>query len=200
MTITVYKLHHATDNTKECYVGSTGDFKARKHYHKSECNNTLRKHYKYKVYLYIRENGGYDSWTYTILSQIDTPLTKLQRLKHERELTVQHTANLNQQKAGAWTGAGSMLEYQRIPERKEYAKQYNIRRADTNNTCERCGLTYRGKTGKNSHQRTLKCKQLTHTRIKEQIQILIEQMEMYKADTLSRIEGFKSELQTLVVE
>ena len=84
MTITFYKLHHATDDTKECYVGSTGDFKRRRCAHKSHCINALSKKYKFKVYLYIRENGGYDSWTYTILSQIDRPLTKLQRLKHER--------------------------------------------------------------------------------------------------------------------
>ena len=151
------------------------------------------------MYLYIRENGGYASWTYTILSQIDTPLTKLQRLKHERYLTVQHNATLNKQKAGVFIEAGSKLEYQRLPERKEHAKHYNKRQADTNNTCERCGQTYRCKTHKGQHQRTLKCKELTHTRIKEQIQILIEQMEMYKADTLSRIEGFKSELQTLAL-
>ena len=119
MTITFYKIHHATDDTKECYVGSTGDFTQRRWAHKSHCINTLCKEHKFKVYSYIRENGGHGSWCYTILEQRVEPLSKLQRFVRERELTVQHNAKLNQQKAGAVIEAGSMLEYSRLPEWKE---------------------------------------------------------------------------------
>ena len=195
MTTTFYKLHHATDNTKECYVGSTGDLTHRKRQHRYCC-----KRYNLKVYSYMRDHGGYNAWAYSILEERTELMSKIDRLKRERELTTQHNANLNTQWVCAWIEAGSRLEYQRMPQQKEVAKRRHQRDANTDNICERCRRTYRGKTNKAQHQQSLKCKQLTRTRVQEQIQILIEQMEMYQADTISRIEGFKSELQTLVVE
>ena len=101
MTITFYKLHHATDNTKECYIGSTGDFKARKNDHKANCNNPNCRGYIRKVYTYIREHDGYNEWMYSVLEERSEPMSTLDRFKRERELTAQHNACLNQQKAGA---------------------------------------------------------------------------------------------------
>ena len=57
----IYKLCCKDVNVKDEYVGSTTNFQRRKAEHKrSSCNNN--KKYNLKVYVYIRENGGWDNW------------------------------------------------------------------------------------------------------------------------------------------
>ena len=58
----MYKLVCRDLNVKESYVGSTTDFKSRKACHKSDCNNENSKNYNYKVYEYIRANGGFQNF------------------------------------------------------------------------------------------------------------------------------------------
>ena len=50
------------DDNENVYVGSTKDFTKRKWEHKTRCNNPNSKGYNYKIYKYIRENGGWDEW------------------------------------------------------------------------------------------------------------------------------------------
>jgi len=57
-----YKIVCRDLEVKDCYVGHTTNFKRRKTEHKSRCNNEKGKHYHFKVYQYIRENGGWDNW------------------------------------------------------------------------------------------------------------------------------------------
>jgi len=61
----VYKL--CCDNVNEFYIGSSFDMKLRKYKHKNNCNNSKQKKYNYKVYKYIRDNGGFDNWKFEIL-------------------------------------------------------------------------------------------------------------------------------------
>jgi hypothetical protein len=61
----VYKL--CCDGINDFYIGSSFDMKERKLKHKSDCNNAKCKQYNYKVYQYIRDNGGYENWKYEIL-------------------------------------------------------------------------------------------------------------------------------------
>ncbi len=61
----VYKL--CCDSVNEFYIGSSFDMKDRKLRHKFACNNPNFKKYNYKVYQYIRANGGIDKWKYEIL-------------------------------------------------------------------------------------------------------------------------------------
>ena len=42
-TVTFYKLKHATDITKECYVGCTKNMICRKSVHKYDCNTPNNK-------------------------------------------------------------------------------------------------------------------------------------------------------------
>jgi len=146
MTI-FYQLRHATDNL-ECYVGSTDNFSSRKRQHKHNCHNPDRPAYNTKVYQYIRANGGFNNWRFDILAEVEA-LNQVEKLLRERELTEQHGATLNVLKAGALLEVGK--------------KAYNIQRSrqanDTDNLCDRCGATYRGKSHKSHHQRTRKCQQ-----------------------------------------
>lgn len=50
-------------NIKDCYVGHTTDFTNRKGTHKSNCNNPNNNKYNFKVYQFIRANGGFENWS-----------------------------------------------------------------------------------------------------------------------------------------
>ena len=58
----IYKLCCKNVDITECYVGSTINLSRRKHQHKIRCNNQNNNKYYFKVYQYIRENGGFDNW------------------------------------------------------------------------------------------------------------------------------------------
>jgi hypothetical protein len=61
-TTIIYKIVCKDLEVTEVYVGHTTDFKTRKSTHKSHCNNENDKCYNFKVYKYIRENGGWENF------------------------------------------------------------------------------------------------------------------------------------------
>lgn len=58
----IYKLCCNDLSVTDLYVGHTTNFTKRKAEHKSNCCNKNKKEYNYKVYQFIRENGGWDNW------------------------------------------------------------------------------------------------------------------------------------------
>ena len=104
----VYKLFNS--DCTEFYIGSTKNMKKRKYDHKSHCNNVNDPKYHYKVYEYIRSNGGYSSWSYEILEHIRNSINVVELRNVERKYIEQLKPSLN-------------IE---IPNRtrKEYKKQY----------------------------------------------------------------------------
>ena len=152
-TTTFYKLHYAHDNTKECYVGSSSNFAQRKSAHKFNCNKPNSNAHNLRVYRYIRSNGGFANWTFTVLEERDN-MTERRKLLRERVLTERHGGTLNTQKAGALLEVG----------KQEYDRSYHRQNADTDNICDRCGGMYRSKCNKTRHQRSQKCIRLTAER------------------------------------
>jgi hypothetical protein len=67
----IYKLVCSDVEIKECYVGSTINFKQRKRQHKTSCNNENVGGYNYYVYQFIRENGGWDTWDMILVEEIE---------------------------------------------------------------------------------------------------------------------------------
>ena len=59
----IYKIVCKDLTITELYVGHTSNFRVRKNTHKSSCNNEKAKGYNYKVYSYIRDNGGFENWS-----------------------------------------------------------------------------------------------------------------------------------------
>jgi hypothetical protein len=59
----MYKIVCSDINVTEIYVGHTTDFIRRKQQHKTCCNNENSIKYNYKVYDFIRENGGFENWS-----------------------------------------------------------------------------------------------------------------------------------------
>lgn len=58
----VYRIECLDKNIKEFYIGSTKDIHKRNILHKSSCHNSNSRKYNYKVYKFIRENGGWENW------------------------------------------------------------------------------------------------------------------------------------------
>jgi len=83
----IYKLiHKEATNDDMVYIGSTCDVDGRMKTHKSHCTNPNDIYHHYKVYKYIRENGGWEEWKYEILDEIEVPLKECEeRYKYEDE-------------------------------------------------------------------------------------------------------------------
>ena len=92
MTVTYYKLKHASDETKQFYIGSTDNIERRISRHKSNYNTQKT---QLKLYSYIKSNGGWDAWTFEILEQDEIGGYKFRRYKKEALLIRQHGAKLN---------------------------------------------------------------------------------------------------------
>ena len=87
-----YKLRHATDDKKECYIGSTKNMQNQISVHKSAYKNAAYR--RMKLYKYLHENGGFDEWKYDIL---ETKLceTPYDRYAHAKTLIKLHNATLH---------------------------------------------------------------------------------------------------------
>lgn len=58
----IYRIICKDPTIKECYVGSTCNFRRRKNGHKTHCNNENARSYNFNVYKFIRENGGWENF------------------------------------------------------------------------------------------------------------------------------------------
>ena len=59
----IYEIICNDPTITDCYVGSTTDYSHREQEHKFNCNDITCKDNHYKVYNFIRSNGGWDNWT-----------------------------------------------------------------------------------------------------------------------------------------
>ena len=64
----IYSLSCKDKNVLEFYIGSTHDEKEREINHK-DCNNKNREKYNYKVYQFIRANGGWENWIFKVIQE-----------------------------------------------------------------------------------------------------------------------------------
>jgi hypothetical protein len=92
MTITYYKLKHASDETKKVYIGSTDNIERRIRSHKSHYNVQKK---QLKLYSYIKSNGGWDAWTFEILEQEEIGGDDYKRYEKEAMYIKKYDANLN---------------------------------------------------------------------------------------------------------
>jgi hypothetical protein len=59
----IYKIVCNDLNIIDVYIGATTDFTRRKGKHKSSCYNENIRSYGYKLYKFIRDNGGWDNFS-----------------------------------------------------------------------------------------------------------------------------------------
>ena len=96
----VYKIYCKDSSITEFYVGSSCDMKQRIASHKSDCNNTNSKKYNFKVYKFIRENGGFENWFFETLLEVEVVDKEELRLKYERPYQLDLLPQLNSQLEG----------------------------------------------------------------------------------------------------
>ena len=59
----IYEIKSMDTSVTGTYIGSTWDMKDRLRIHASSCYNENSKDYNYPIYKYIRENGGFHTFT-----------------------------------------------------------------------------------------------------------------------------------------
>jgi len=91
----IYMIKKQDDyDNKNVYIGSCCNFSRRKCGHKTACNNENHHNHNYKLYQYIRENGGWNSWCMTKI--IDYPCNSKSELNTiERSYIDKYKATLN---------------------------------------------------------------------------------------------------------
>lgn len=90
----IYKIVCKDTSITDCYVGSTIDFTKRTKQHKYYCTNKNNKIYNYKVYQFIRENGGWDNFDIVLVEKVKVN-DSYQLKKQERKYIEQLNATLN---------------------------------------------------------------------------------------------------------
>ena len=78
----------------DSYIGSTRYFKTRLIKHKSSCNNIKSRGYNFKLYQFIRSNGGWTNWLMFPIDVLETDCYVAVR-KKEKELMKLHESTLN---------------------------------------------------------------------------------------------------------
>ena len=121
----IYKIEHI-DDEKLVYVGHTTAFDKRKTTHKSSCYNDNNKHYNFKVYQMIRENGGWEK--FLMLEVEKYPCAdKREAERRENEIMKELRASMNTNKSFITQEISEyMKEYYETnkPKIQEHHKEY----------------------------------------------------------------------------
>jgi len=102
MFVYIYKLiKKDAINDDMIYIGSTEDINDRMSKHKHSCNNIKYRKYNYKVYKYIRDNGGWGEWKYEVVDEVEVALREDAEI-YEGEYIIKYNAinKLNEVVAG----------------------------------------------------------------------------------------------------
>ena len=91
----IYKLCCNDFNINDIYIGSTINFINRKSKHKFSCNNENNNNYNYKVYRFIRNNGGWDNWDMVLIENNLNVNNKLELHSKERQYIEKLKPSLN---------------------------------------------------------------------------------------------------------
>ena len=90
----MYRIVCKNPEIKDCYVGSTTDFKSRKQQHKNNCNRETSKEFNLKVYQFIRNNEGFENFNMLEIEKYKA-LDKPDQAKRERYWLEFYNATLN---------------------------------------------------------------------------------------------------------
>ena len=149
----IYKIVCKDLSIKDLYIGSTTDFTTRKCGHKHDCNNDKRKHYNFKVYQMIRENGGWDNWEMLEIEKYPCNNNNEARTRerfwyeelHASMNTLRPIVSVEEIKEEV---KEHKKEYRSRPEVKEHIKEYNSRpevKEHKKEYVKEYGKEYRGK-------------------------------------------------------
>jgi len=89
----IYKITCKDETITDCYVGHTTNMTERKDKHKHNCITEKSKAYHYKVYEFIRFNGGWDNFKMEIVEHFPCK-TKGEAMGREQEIATELGATL----------------------------------------------------------------------------------------------------------
>ena len=144
----IYKIYSKDDNVTDFYIGSTNNLQKRKLDHKTRCLNVNSKEHHFKVYAFIRSNGGFEHFDFRILEQFDTLIDKNDLHKIERKYIESENSTLN-----------SCIPIRTPEERLGRHKKYHEENKDKKKVkieCEFCKRLIR-KHAMKRHQRSNRC-------------------------------------------
>ena len=90
----IYRIYCKNPDITECYIGSTKCFENRFSFHKTSTYNKNLHFYKYKLYQFIRDNGGWDNFDKEILEYYSCNNKKELKFK-EQEYINKYKPTLN---------------------------------------------------------------------------------------------------------
>jgi hypothetical protein len=90
----IYKIFCKNEMITAIYVGSTTNLSIRISDHKSKCNNENSPKYNFKLYKFIRDNGGFENFTYSIIEEFSCS-SKNELLERERYYVELLNSSLN---------------------------------------------------------------------------------------------------------
>jgi hypothetical protein len=129
----IYGIYCKDKNILENYIGSTHDKKEREQGHKDNCNNENSDGYNYKVYNFIRDNGGWDNWVFIVIERFPCENETQLRIQEQYHYDLLNP-ELNMRRP--YISEKDRKEYQEkyyqdnIEERKEYNAKYNENNRD----------------------------------------------------------------------
>jgi len=122
----IYQICCLDTSITDIYIGQTTDFINRKYGHKTACNNPNDPHYNYRLYQFIRNNGGWDNWK---MVQIEEFPCKNKREVESRETylmkELKSSLNTNQSFTTKEQWNEYHKKYNQTDKVKEYYKKYN---------------------------------------------------------------------------
>jgi predicted GIY-YIG superfamily endonuclease len=144
----IYKISCNLPTINEIYIGSTADYEKRCLEHRSDCHNVNCSRYHYKVYNYIRANGGFGNFTIDVIEHYPCANKTAMRIREQYWINeYKPTLNTNR----AYITNQDIKHYQ-----KDYQKQYTRKVQQ----CDKCDKTYKHKT---RHQKTKYCQNYKST-------------------------------------
>ena len=124
----IYKIKHKLDCKDEnIYIGSTYDLNDRISKHKYSCNNERDTNYKLNIYKYMRGNGGFDNFEFSILRLCeDEDKAERQELEqsfinvYEPTLNTYNAKGVNLEKKKEWLEVNKekIKEWQKVNKEK----------------------------------------------------------------------------------
>lgn len=68
----IYMIYSKNKNIKDFYIGSTTEkVSTRFSKHKYRCEDLKYRYYNYPLYMFIRNNGGFEEWTYKVIEEVE---------------------------------------------------------------------------------------------------------------------------------
>ena len=90
-----YKIDCNDESVKDFYIGNRVHIPRAMNKHKNYCNNANHRMHSVYLYLFMRDHGGWDNWSYEILETATLTITEQRKLKRHYIETLKATLNTN---------------------------------------------------------------------------------------------------------